>query len=401
VADDYALSGSLSFSYFLMRVRDRAILFLCRPDGLVLKVFLDQLGLAPQLAVGAFFSSLIDPDNSRELGDFLQRVQETDSLVQKELNTALPTGPTSLFFYGQKTISELAIFGSPRSWAQEEIQRKLTNLTAQNRHVSSHRFQKTCPAIAHEEGAIPAKAKLLALATHDLRNPIAGILAASQYLIDETTGLLNEEHSQLLGSIETSCRFLLRLVDDVMEISSIESGIIELELQPTDLVEVISQNLVMNRLLARNRGIQVRVIEEGFVPAVNADPSRMHEVVDNLVTNAIKFSRSGGTVEIRVGTRGDMTMMSFRDEGEGIPPGEFETIFKPFQKRRIGRGIAKLGTGLGLAIARHIVENHGGRIELKSQVGHGSMFTVLLPVAGKPMTSQELEQRVEGQGSSA
>jgi signal transduction histidine kinase len=113
-----------------------------------------------------------------------------------------------------------------------------------------------------------------------LRNPIAGILAASQYLIDETTGLLNEEHSQLLGSIETSCRFLLRLVDDVMEISSIESGIIELELQPTDLVEVISQNLVMNRLLARNRGIQVRVIEEGFVPAVNADPSRMHEVVD-------------------------------------------------------------------------------------------------------------------------
>lgn len=223
--------------------------------------------------------------------------------------------------------------------------------------------------------------KLLAIATHDLRNPIAGILAASQYLFDETASTLSDEHLQLINSIRSSSQLLLRLVDNILDASRIESGTIELDRRPTDLLALIHQNLVANRLLGLSKGIHINLVAEDCLPEVSIDPSRMSEVIDNLVTNAIKFSRPGGEIEIRVARRRNMTAISVRDQGPGIPAEQLRALFRPFQRGSSSHYLEGRGSGLGLAIAKRIVNRHGGRIEIESRVGSGSTFSVLLPIS--------------------
>jgi len=241
--------------------------------------------------------------------------------------------------------------------------------------------------------------KLLAIATHDLRNPIAGILAASQYLLDEAGSTLLEEHLQLITSIRSSSQLLLRLVDNILDISRIGSGTIELDCRPTDLLALIHQNLVANRLLGLSKGIRINLVAEDCLPEVSIDPSRMSEVIDNLVTNALKFSHPGGEIEIRVARSRNMTAISVRDQGPGIPAEELQALFRPFQRGSPRYHIEGRGTGLGLAIARRIVNRHGGRIEIESRVGSGSTFTVLLPISRKIRQSKRLLHGTAGGGS--
>ena len=224
---------------------------------------------------------------------------------------------------------------------------------------------------------------LLAIATHDLRNPIAGILAASRYLFDETASTLSDEHLQVINSIRSSSQLLLKLVDNILDVSRIESGTIELDRRPTDLLALIHQNLVANRLLGLSKGIRINLVAEDCLPEISIDPSRMSEVIDNLVTNAIKFSHPGGEIEIRVARRRNMTAISVRDQGPGIPAEQLQSLFRPFRRGSSSYFIEGRGSGLGLAIARRIVNRHGGRIEIETTVGSGSTFTVLLPISRK------------------
>jgi len=220
----------------------------------------------------------------------------------------------------------------------------------------------------------------LAFATHDLRNPIAGILAASQYLADETAAVLNSEQREILDSIRSSSRLLLRLVDNILELSKIESGVLKLDCRPTDLLALIHQNLVANRLLGLSKGIRINLVSEKCLPEISVDPSRIAEVIDNLVTNAIKFSHPGGEISIRVARRRNMTAISVCDEGPGISEEHLQSLATSQGTFSSHNGDG-CGTGLGLAIARRIVTRHGGKIEIRSKVGFGSTFTVLLPIS--------------------
>lgn len=385
--------------------RVEGVVLLCSPDGVIREVFLDGIGLGSRLAPGRFFSSLVEAASAAEASDFLGAAQETDALVEKRLSVTVPAGTTPLFFYGRKTAGGIAVLGGRKPFARKAALEKLEYLEGRNRDVSADRVpQPSSPPPAVADRSVHANAKFLALATHDLRNPIAGILAASLFLLDEVSGLLDEEHARLLESIESSSRLLLRLIDGLLDVSKIEAGISALSCQPTDLRVLIERNLVMNRLLANRRGIRIILAAEASVPVVG-DATRLSEVIDNLVANAIKFSPTGGTIEVRVGLEGKMIVMSVRDEGEGIPEDEVESMFKPFQKkRRAARATAEHGSGLGLAIARGIVQGHGGRIEVESHPGSGSTFTVFLPISGKAIVSHKRQapaHRVAGGRSTA
>jgi signal transduction histidine kinase len=322
----------------------------------------------------------------------LGAVQETDALVEKRLSVTIPAGTTPLFFYGRKTARGIVVLGGRKPFARKAALEKLEYLGGRNSADRVRQASSPPPVIA--DRSVHANAKFLALATHDLRNPIAGILAASLFLLDEASGLLDEEHARLLESIESSSRLLLRLIDGLLDVSKIEAGISALTSQPTDLRALIERNLVMNRLLANRRGIRIILAAEASVPPVLGDATRLSEVVDNLVANAIKFSPTGGTIEVGVRLEGNMIVMSVRDEGEGIAEDEVESMFKPFQKRRPGRATAEHGSGLGLAIAKGIVQGHGGRIEVESHPGSGSTFTVFLPISGKACRMPLLLRRV-------
>ncbi len=333
----------------------RSIAFFCRPDGTVSEILLDEVGLIPQLAPGVSFTSLVD---SRSLGraiDFLRRVKETGRVLGEKLYIANSRHSPAVFFYGLRTLGGIAVYGDTKR-----------------------------PKIAHH-----GNAKLLALTAHDLRNPIAGILAASQFLLEGAPSQLNDESRRLLESIESSSLFLLRLVADLLEFSEMRSGKVRFHFEPTDIVALINQTIVMNRLLAKSRGIRILVVKDTEIPSIKADPGRVSEVIDHLLLNAIKSSPLGSIIEIRVGLRQNLTTISVRDEGPGIPADERESVFEPFRKDPNQEGSRERGTGLGLPIVKLIVEGHGGQIEVESQIGHGSTFTILLPISGKASKPKE------------
>jgi signal transduction histidine kinase len=334
------------------RTRDatrRSIVLLCRSDGTVLQVFLDELGIAPAFREGTSLIDFLAPSCFRQARNFLSKIQETDTVLGQRLRLSTPH-PTSLFFYGHRTGHGTALFGTT----------KLLRDTSARTSM-----------------------ELLASASHDLRNPISGILASSSYLLEDASAQLNEEQCRLLESIGSASRFLLRLLDGMLELSGIESGNLRFNLQPTDVLPLIDQSILMNRALAQNKGIRMVVTSDESTPRIVADPSRVGEVIDNLLTNAIKFSLPGGSIEVHVSRRRDMTAIAISDNGPGIPPNETKLVFEPFKKGRTLHDSGRQGAGLGLAIVKRIVEGHGGRVEIESSVGEGSIFTVLFPNAQK------------------
>jgi signal transduction histidine kinase len=222
--------------------------------------------------------------------------------------------------------------------------------------------------------------RTLGMTAHDLRNSTSGILNASEYLLGDADGLA-EDQLLLLRSITASSRFMLSLINDIVQLSTMEAGELRLALQPTDFVLLAEQNLSRNRLLADKKQIRLELRVDGALPLVRIDPLRMNQAVDNLVTNAIKFSEPGTKIEIRMHAQNDVVGIAVRDEGPGITAAERGTVFKLFRRGKCGPASQTPGTGLGLAITKRIVQAHGGRIELESQVGKGSTFTVTIPVA--------------------
>jgi signal transduction histidine kinase len=223
------------------------------------------------------------------------------------------------------------------------------------------------------------KCEVLGMVAHDLRNPINGILSASEALLENAAGMLPDCDLGLLEAIRSASRFMMRLIDDLLEISALESGKLKLDLKPTNILSLIEQNLSLNRLLAEGKRIKIDINVTREPPAMNVDPMKLSRVIDNLVTNAIKFSTPQSRIEIRLGTEAELAILSVHDQGLGIAPHELRKVFAPFRR---GRDASKMnGTGLGLAIAKRIVEAHGGQLMLRSQVGKGSTFTVMLPIS--------------------
>lgn len=225
------------------------------------------------------------------------------------------------------------------------------------------------------------KSQILGMVAHDLRNPLNGILNASQYVLGDSVGLLGENDLKLLQGIESTSRFMLRLIDDMVEISAIESGRLLLDRKPTDILSLIEQILSLNRPMAERKRISIDVIAPIGLPSISIDSTKMYRVIDNLLTNAVKFSNPGDRVKVRVHAGDGLINIAVLDQGPGIPAHELKTVFNLFQKGRLASISETPGTGLGLAIAKRIVEAHGGKLQLKSKVGRGSTLTVSLPIS--------------------
>jgi two-component system phosphate regulon sensor histidine kinase PhoR len=212
--------------------------------------------------------------------------------------------------------------------------------------------------------------------SHELRTPIASIAAAAETLAEGGTD--EADTVQLLDLIRRQSERMRELIDDLMDLAQIESGAVELrkeELSLSELVREVSRDLAS---AAASREIRVAVDANGDIP-VAADRRRLGQIIRNLLDNAIKFSRDGATVRVYAGRDGGGVFFAIVDEGPGIPRAEQEKIFQRFYQIDRSRSKTRPGTGLGLAIVKHLVQLHGGRIDLESEVGRGSTFRVQLP----------------------
>jgi signal transduction histidine kinase len=229
------------------------------------------------------------------------------------------------------------------------------------------------------ETASRHKSEFLANMSHELRTPLNAIIGFSEVLVDRMFGELNEKQDEYLKDIYASGQHLLSLINDILDLSKIEAGRMELELADFDLPSAIDNALILVRERATRRGITLgRSIDERL-GMIHGDERKVKQVLLNLLSNALKFTPEGGQIDIRAGLRDDVAEMSVLDTGVGIAPEDQEAVFEEF--RQVGGAEKKAeGTGLGLALSRKFIELHGGRIWVQSQVGVGSTFTVTLPV---------------------
>jgi signal transduction histidine kinase len=226
------------------------------------------------------------------------------------------------------------------------------------------------------------KNQFLGMAAHDLRNPLTVVNTASSFLLDDSSRLLSAEQRQdFIRRINANGEFMLKLINDLLDVAKIESGRLDLELATGDLCGLIEENLTMNRILAEKKSIRLDFTPECGLPLSRFDRGKVEQVLNNLISNALKFSAPGTAVTVQASRVNDSVVVSVRDHGQGIPAEELDKLFKPFGKTTVRGTAGEKSTGLGLAICRKIVEGHGGRIWAESEPGKGSTFSFSLPVA--------------------
>jgi GAF domain-containing protein len=233
------------------------------------------------------------------------------------------------------------------------------------------------------EAASRHKSEFLANMSHELRTPLNAILGFSEVLAQGMFGDVNEKQSEYLHDILESGRHLLSLINDILDLSKIEAGRMELELSEFDLPQAIQNALTLVRERALRHGIALHHVIDDRVADIRGDERKVKQVLLNLLSNAIKFTPEGGRIEVRAASTDGMVEVSVTDTGIGIAPEDLEAVFEEF--RQVGTADKKAeGTGLGLALSRKFIELHGGRIWVTSQVGVGSTFTFTLPVRPWP-----------------
>lgn len=224
------------------------------------------------------------------------------------------------------------------------------------------------------------KNQFLGIAAHDLRNPLEVILMYSRFLLEDTKDLLKEEQVDFINTIRSSSSFMLNLVNDFLDYSKIEAGKLELELSKVDLKKLIEENVKRNQVLAVRKEIQIVFTAEDEIPQIILDESKIEQVLNNLIGNAVKFSFQNGIIKIYLRKCGDDAVISIKDTGPGISADEAEKLFHPFQKGKHKATAGEKSTGLGLAIVKKIIEEHGGKISVESEAGKGTSFFVSLPL---------------------
>lgn len=221
----------------------------------------------------------------------------------------------------------------------------------------------------------------LGMAAHDLRNPLGVIKTSNEMLHESALNILTPEQLEYLFWMKKSSEFALTLVNNLLDVAKIESGKLELETEPRDFRRIIAQGVLLNRNLAEAKHIQLEFNGDAIIPKMMVDAPKIQQVMNNLISNAIKYSHPHTKVEIRVHQQERDVIIAVKDEGQGIPTTELDKLFQPFSKTSVKGTQNEAGTGLGLLICRQIVEAHHGRIWVESEVGKGSTFYVALPLS--------------------
>lgn len=228
------------------------------------------------------------------------------------------------------------------------------------------------------------KSDFLAMMSHELRTPLTSIIAFTE-LLNREDGPLTDEERETRREIEANSHALLLMINDILEMTRLDAGRIQLNREVVDLGDVAGMVADVVRSLAERNGIAFTCEVAPDVPLVRADFEKIRHAVENLCGNAMKFTPEGGSVRLHIAPApgGDAVLISVTDTGIGIAPADRERIFERFVQVDSSVSRQYSGTGLGLALAREYVEMHGGTIEVESELGCGSTFTVRLPLAGK------------------
>lgn len=223
------------------------------------------------------------------------------------------------------------------------------------------------------------KNKFLGMASHDLRNPISSIQGFSNILLNHGETLAEDTKKEFLESIHRVSNDMLTLIDDLLSISTIESGKLELHVKTGSLKQLVEERVRMYQVMADRKKLTMHLDIEDIVE-FSFDPNRLSQVIDNLLSNAIKFSPAGKDIYIQLGQTKGQAKFSVRDQGPGISLEDQDKLFIHFQKLKARPTADETSHGLGLAIAKKMVEAHKGEITFESNPGSGATFSFVIPL---------------------
>src|SRR6266576_641987 len=272
-----------------------------------------------------------------------------------------------------------------RPFASEELQ--LLESIAQQVGVASENaklFEELREAKERAELSDRAKSDFLANMSHELRTPLNAIIGFSEMLVDEKIGPLNPDQKEFLSDVLKSGQHLLEIINDVLDLVKVASGKLELKAQRFSLSEAIAETCSIVKPLADKRNVAINVDAPVDKDIITLDPLRFKQVLYNLLSNAIKYNHDNGNVEVAVSVNEQKQIrLQVKDTGIGIKEEDLPRIFDDFIQLNIGTTKVQQGTGLGLALTKKIIEQQKGSITAESEVGHGSTFTVVLPLASE------------------
>lgn len=236
--------------------------------------------------------------------------------------------------------------------------------------------------VSHEKAVDRMKSEFISVASHELRTPMTSIKGSVDLILSGFAGETSPEMQELLEIAQKSCDRLVRLVNDILDLSKIEAGQLKLNLERLDLTEVAVRAICAVKPLADKTEVRLRVDRPLPLPIVEADPDRIEQAITNLLSNAVKFSPPKAEVIVELSSDNLWVQCAVCDQGVGIAEKDLHRIFGKFQQLSEGR--RRGGTGLGLAITRGLVDEHRGSIWVESRVGQGSRFIFRLPIAAPP-----------------
>lgn len=390
---------------------DEGIALLCDENGLIRSIIRDAIGSAVRIPLGSHLTQLADAADRIKAQNFFAELQRERAAFDWEIGVTSADGAqriVPLHFAGGESDGGFLIIVAHSRDALEQLNEELmrinneqTNALRRASRELARRNEARDDAIYDELTRVnndlanlqramakanveltqinEQKNRLLGMAAHDLRNPLGVILAFSEFLQADADDRFSNEQREFIACIRNSSQFMLGLINDLLDVSSIESGQLKLQPGPGDLLALIEANVALNRVLAQKKGISIHFTPPAELPALLFDCRKIEQVLNNLLGNAVKFSHSGSCIDLELKVTPGWIIVAVYDQGQGIPAEDISRLFTPFGTTRVRSTAGEPSTGLGLAIARKIVEGHGGEIGVSSTAGTGSCFHFSLP----------------------
>lgn len=285
--------------------------------------------------------------------------------------------PLSFYFFVKKWGEKFILLGQESYDENNQLKNDILGLNNQLNNMTRELNKKNKDLKKMNE----LKNQFLGIAAHDLRNPIGVISTFSNFLLDDAKENLNNEQLGVIEKMRDSSTFMLNLLDDLLDITKIEAGKIELKYNEINLTELINKIVELNSLKAKEKNIKINFSKVDPVKSFFVDDGKFEQVLNNLLSNAIKYSAADTAVSVNVFLSDIDAVISVKDSGQGIPKDEIGKLFQAYQTTSVQSTAGEKSTGLGLAIVQKIMIAHGGKIWVESEVGVGSTFYISLPIS--------------------
>jgi two-component system, OmpR family, sensor kinase len=380
-------------------------------EGIVTQILQNENQFLSPTIVENMLFSIVDPSDLDKMLNFFMELQREKTAIGWEINVVTEKGAETFTFLGGIFDDRIGIAASTSKNDAEQLFNDLTRVNNEQTHTIRTLAKEKGKNIANQEPQVAyyeelsrlnndlvniqrelskknreldelnkLKNQFLGMAAHDLRNPLGIIMSYSDFLLEDLESELSSDHKKMLNTIQHSSEFMHHLLEELLDISAIESGKLNLELQKTDMLALVQKTVNLNAIIAAKKNIHIRIEAEKLIPTVTIDSNKIEQVLNNLINNAIKFSLPKKLIKVKVNCNINEVCVSVTDQGSGIPTDELEKLFKPFQKTSVKSTNGEKSTGLGLSIVRNIIHGHGGKVSVQSNVGEGSTFNFSIPI---------------------